>query len=139
MKSIHSLVLSTLLTVALGGCATPFRAPADAAHIQLERGDSPVVRVEKIWLEEKAGSLAVTGYVIKRLGVDDTTATHLDVTLFDATGRVIRTTEEHFEPRQINSSVRRHRDGRYWVKIDPTPATIARIEVRAHEGTHPHS
>ena len=120
----------------LPGCATPFRAPTEVAHIQLERVDSPVVVVDKIWLEKKQGPLVVTGYVVKRLSADDTTQTHLDVTLFDAAGQILRRTVEHFEPRQI---IRRHRlpaSGEYRVMLDPLPPGTARIEVRAHEGTH---
>jgi hypothetical protein len=131
---IQYVILSAAL--ALAGCATPFRAPPDVANVILERGDSPLVRVEKIWLERKKGPLVVTGYVIKRLETKDTTGTHLDVTLFDSNGRVLRTTVEHFEPRQI---LRRHRmpdSGTYRVELDPLPAGTARIEVRAHEGAH---
>ena len=120
----------------LAGCATPFRAPPEVAHIQLERVDSPVVMVTKIWLEKKEGPLAVTGYVVKRLSADDTTQTHLDVTLYDAAGQILRKTVEHFEPRQIP---RRHRmpdSGTYRVTLDPLPPGTTRIEVRAHEGTH---
>lgn len=130
----HCMLLSVAL--ALAGCATPFRAPPDVANVILERVDSPLVRVEKIWLERKNGPLVVTGYVIKRLETKDTTGTHLDVTLFDSSGRVLRTTVEHFEPRQIP---RRHRmpdSATYRVVLDPLPDGTARIEVRAHEGAH---
>jgi hypothetical protein len=133
-----SLMLSLgAVGLLLAGCATPFRAPPDVAHIKLDRVDSPVVIVEKIWLEQKQGPLAVTGYVIRRLEADDTTKTHLDVTLFDSAGRVLRSTVEHFEPRQINDRFRRHSDARYRVELGLPPAEIARIEVRAHEGEHP--
>lgn len=125
-----------LLVFAVAGCATPFRAPPDVAHLQLERIDSPVVTVTKIWLEKKKGPLVVTGYVVKRLEAKDTTQTHLDVTLYDARGRVLRTSVEHFEPRQIP---RRHRMpdyAAYRVVLDPLPEGTTRIAVRAHEGHH---
>jgi hypothetical protein len=139
MKTNRPHLVFALAAFGLAGCVTPFRAPADAAHIKLERVDSPVVIVEKIWLERKTGPLAVTGYVIKRLQADDTTQTHLDVTLYDTTGRALRSTVEHFEPRQIRSRVHRHDDARYHVMFDVPPENIARIEVRAHEGSHPSS
>lgn len=120
----------------LAGCATPFRAPSDVAHIKLDRVDSPVVVVEKIWLERKKGPLVVTGYILKRLEVEDTTQTHLDVTLYDSAGQVLRTSVEHFEPRQIPRRYRRPDDAIYRVTLDPLPAGTARIEVRAHEGVH---
>lgn len=126
-----------LLGVAgLSGCATPFRAPPDVAHIKLERADSPVVVVEKIWLERKKGPLVVKGYIVKRLEAEDTTQTHLDVTLYDAAGAVLRSTVEHFEPRQITRRYRRPDYASYSVPLDPLPSGTVRVEVRAHEGNH---
>lgn len=136
MRTIACLSLALLF---LAGCATPFRAPPDVAHIKLERVDSAVVIVEKIWLERKDGPLVVKGYVLKRLSADDTTKTHLDVTLYDQTGRVLRSTLEYFEPRQMRRQWRWPGLGTYRVVLDPLPAGTDRIEVRAHEGLHPHS
>lgn len=124
------------VALALAGCATPFRAPPDMANVILERVDSPLVRVEKIWLERKNGPLVVTGFVLKRFETEDTTGTHLDVTLYDAAGQVLRRTVEHFEPRQIPRRYRRPDDATYRVTLDPLPDGTARIEVRAHEGAH---
>lgn len=124
------------VALALAGCATPFRAPPDVAHIKLERADSPVVVVEKIWLERKKGPLVVKGYIIKRLEAEDTTQTHLDVTFYNAAGAVLRSTVEHFEPRQITRRYRRPDYASYSVPLDPLPSGTVRIEVRAHEGNH---
>lgn len=131
-----SLWLMILVTAALVGCATPFRAPPDVAHVELGRGDSPVVMVEKIWLERKSGPLLLRGYVLKRLKATDTTQTHLDVTLFDSEGRVLRSTVEQFTPRQIPRRHRRPDYATYRVELDPLPPGTARIEVHAHEGPH---
>lgn len=131
-----NVMLVILGAVGLAGCATPFRAPPDVAHIQLDRVSSPVVEVEKIWLERKSGPLVVKGYVIKELKAEDTTQTHLDVTLYGAAGEVLRTTVEHFEPRQIPRRYRRPDYASYQVVLDPLPAGTVRIEVRAHEGNH---
>jgi hypothetical protein len=125
-----------LVALALAGCATPFRAPSDVAHIKLDRADSPVVIIEKIWLERKEGSLALTGYVIRRLDARDTTQTHLDVSLYAADGRLLRSTVEHFQPRQITTRSRRHNDSSYRIRLDPLPAGTTRILVQAHEGNH---
>ena len=133
---MKTVILLPLVALALAGCATPFRAPPDVANIELVRFDSPLVSVEKIWLERKNGPLVVTGYVIKELSTEDTTGTHLDVILLDAGGRVLRSTLEHFEPRQIPRRYRRPDYATYRVQIDPLPPGTARIEVRAHEGNH---
>ena len=135
MKTKGSLVFAAVLAVCgLAGCVTPFRAPPDVAHIKLARADSSLVSVEKIWLERKKGELVVTGYVIKELGATDTSQTHLDVRLFDAADRVLRSSFEYFSPRQIPSGHRMHGHARYRVVLDPLPPNTARIEVRAHDG-----
>ena len=136
MKSISRVLIATIAIAGLVSCATPFRAPPDVAHLRLDRVDSPLVRVEKIWLERKQGPLVIIGYVVKRLETKDTTGTHLDVTLYDANGRVLRHTVEQFEPRQIPRRYRRPDYASYRVGLDPLPAGTARIEVRAHEGAH---
>ncbi len=131
-----NLLLLSLAATVLAGCATPFRAPPDVAHIKLDRADSPVVVVEKIWLERKKGPLVVKGYIVKRLEAEDTTKTHLDVTLYDAAGSVLRSSVEHFDPRQIPHRYRRPDYASYSVPLDPLPSGTVRIEVRAHEGNH---
>lgn len=134
MKTIPLFCLMALL---LSACATPFRAPADVAHLRLTRVDSPLVVVDKIWLERKLGPLVVTGYVIKRLEAEDTSSTHLDITLYDANDRELFSTMAYFEPRQL---IGRHKTmplGVYRVVLEPLPGNTSRIEVRAHEGAHP--
>jgi hypothetical protein len=134
---LHALGFAVLAAFLISGCTTPFRPPSDLAHVRLQGVDSPVVMVEKIWLERKDGELALRGYVLKRLAATDTTVTHLDVTLYDASGRVLRTSQESFTPKQI---VRRHRGpayASYRIALDPLPTGVARIEVRAHEAVHP--
>ena len=126
-------MLLLVSAVGLSGCVTPFRPPADVAHIKLERSDSGTVVVSKIWLERKKGPLVVTGYVLKRLKAEDTTGTHLDVTLFGADGEVLRTSVEHFEPRQIPLRYRVPDSASYRIPLDPLPAGTARILVGAHD------
>ncbi len=118
----------------LAGCTTPYRAPSDVAHIRLAPVDSAVVKVEKIWLERDAGQLVVTGYLLKLLGAGDLRGTHLDVTLYDANGAVLRRTQVPFSPADLTPTFRPHSHGKYRVDLDPLPAGTATIEVRAHEG-----
>lgn len=129
-------VLLGAASLLLAGCATPFRAPADVAHLVLERRDSPVVRVEKIWLDRAQGTLVVKGYVLKRLEADDTSRTHLDVILLDAEGRALRSVVARFEPRQIPRGHRVPASASYAVQLDPLPAGVARVLVAAHDSEH---
>jgi hypothetical protein len=55
------------------GRVTPFRPPADVAHLRLERQNSARIAVDKVWLERNEQGLAVTGYVMPAdLSVTDT-------------------------------------------------------------------
>lgn len=133
MKAI-AVILVAFAAIA-SGCVTPFRAPADVAHIKLEAVASPLMSVDKIWLERKDGPLVIRGYVSPELRVEDTTGTHLDVTLLDGEGRTLKSSVEHFHPRQVVR--RRHcRSAEYRVILDPLPAGTATIRVAAHEGQH---
>lgn len=134
MKTLTQLAVLSLLS--LGGCTTPFRAPTEVAHIILERGDSKTVRVTKLWLERKHGTLAARGLVTRRLDATDTSRTHLDVTLFDARGRILRATKERFQPQQIPPHYRTPADATYSISLEPLPSDTARIRVQAHEGHH---
>ncbi|MBS0663242.1 MAG: hypothetical protein JSR48_08245 [Verrucomicrobia bacterium] len=127
-------VVPLLAAAVLAGCVTPYRAPSDVAHIRLAPVDSRVVKVEKIWLEREAGPLVVTGHVLKRLGGGDTRGTHLDVTLYDARGAVLRQAKAAFSPTELVTTYHKHPHGKYRVELDPLPPGTATIEVRAHEG-----
>lgn len=132
MKSLF-ILLSAIGTI-LAGCTSPFRA--SQAHIKLETFDSPVVIMDQISLGRRDGGAILIGSVAKRTDIQDTTQTHLDVTLYDAAGLVLRSTMEHFEPRQIPGRYSWPNYATYRVSLDPLPVGTARIEVRAHEGMH---
>lgn len=134
--NLLKLSLILLGVASLTGCASFLRTPSNLAHVKLETVDSPVVLTETVWLERKDDIVVVTGYVVKRLGVNDTTATHLDITLLDGTGQVLREIGAHFEPKQIPRRYRRPDYATYRVPLAPLPAGTALIIVRAHEGNH---
>jgi len=136
MKSFRLLPLACGLAL-LTGCATPFRAPADVAHLKLTRLDSPSVLIDKIWLERDAGALVVRGYVHRKLDATTTADTHLDVTLFDRDGKVLRVQTAAFTPGVISLHNRPPAAASYRVPLDPLPGTAAQVEVRAHDGAHP--
>jgi hypothetical protein len=90
------------------------------------------VLVDKVWLERRAGEpLVVTGYVMRRLEAEDTSRTHLEIVLLDGDGRVLRTDRATFEPKQIPRRIRSFPMGAYRHVLDPLPAGVAEISVRA--------
>jgi hypothetical protein len=115
------------------GRATPFRPPPDVAHIRLERQDSARVVVDKIWLERKEDGLFVKGYVMARLGVDDTMGSHLIVSLRDANGAELRSLPTDFSPRQIPQQRRPSGVSTYRAALDPLPPNTATIVVTARD------
>ena len=140
--AINSLVAGLALCAAglLAGCGftpwreTPFRAPADVAHIRLEHRDSPRITVDKIWLERKEDGLAVTGYVQPaNLDVTDTMGSHLIISLRDANGAELRSTSVDFAPRQIPRHRRPSGVSTYRCVLDPLPPNTAMIVVTASD------
>ena len=121
-----------LLVVAVAGCVTP-RPPPDLAHISVDGTPSSRVMVERSWLVREGGQIFVIGEVAKQLGDPDTTATHLDVKLFDRAGKVLREATVDFAPRQIPSGHRMHGHSIFRYQLDPLPAETARIEIKAKD------
>lgn len=140
MKSILSGLIAAGLALILAGCATPFRAPADVADVKLERIDSPTLTIEKIWLERAHGRLELRGFVLRRTDGRPAADTHLDVTLFDGAGRMLRSSIEQYAPPKFVSHFQSHNRNHasYCAVLDPLPEGTVRIEVRVHEGGHAH-
>ncbi len=133
------VVLTLFAVVAFAGCgftpwrATPFRAPADVAHIRLERQDSARIIMDKIWLERKEDGLFVTGYVMRHPKADDTMGSQLVVTMRDANGAELRSITTDFYPRQIPPQRRPTGASNYRCALDPLPPNTATIIVTARD------
>jgi len=132
-RLLIGLLLLTVFAAACTNRVTPFQAPADVAQIQLERADSRNVIVDQIWLERKAGPLAVCGYVSKRLRGDDTDHTRLEVSMLDSNGAVLRQIEGGFSPRRLVRHMNYPALGTYHIELGELPAGTMRIRVRAHD------
>ena len=130
---IGVVLLTVFAAAACTNRVTPYQAPADVEQIQLERADSRNVIVDQIWLERKAGPLAVCGYVSKRLRGDDTTRTRLEVSLFDSGGVVLRRTEGGFSPQRLVRHMNHPALGSYHIELGELPAGTIRILVRARD------
>ena len=133
------VAMAAWVAVALSGCLTPFRAPADVAHLRLTAVDSPTVIVDKVWLERATGSpLTVTGHVIRRLGAEDTTRTRLEISLRDGDGRILRSDMVDFTPRKIPRRARLPAaTAQYRHALDPLPNGTVEVLVKAVDGTAP--
>lgn len=136
MKPLYLLALLALPAVAPAGAslATPFRAPAEFAHVRLERADSGNVLVDKIWLERKAGPLCVCGTVLQRLRGGDTDGTILEVALLDARGAVLRRFDAGFTPRHLERRLGRPAAGAYRIEMGDLPAGTVAVRVQARDG-----
>lgn len=118
--------------IALVGCATR-QSPPDLAHIIVERVPSARVRIEGGWLIRDHDQLFVVGEVVKQLGDPDTTASQLDVRVFDDAGKVVRTATVDFAPRPIPSGHRMRGRSTFRYRLDPLPPETARIEIAARD------
>ena len=127
------VLLTVFAAPACTNRVTPYHALADVAQIQLERADSRNVLVDQIWLERKAGPLAVCGYVSKRLRGDDTVHTRLEVALLDSSGVVLRRTEGRFSPQRLVRHMNHPALGSYDIELGELPAGTTRILVRARD------
>lgn len=117
------------------GCAT-HRPPSDLAHITIERVSSSRVRVERSWLVREHDQLFLVGEVTKQMGNLDTTATHLDLRLFDGAGKVLREAAVEFSPQQIPRGHRMYGHSSFRYELDQLPAETTRFEILAHDGAH---
>lgn len=130
------ITILTTTFVLFTGCSTSFRTPHEAARIQLDRIGSPIIQVSTARLDRSADGLVVSGVVRRNWKALDTTQSHLDVTLYDGTGEILRHSLIQFEPRQIRRFPIQAARSSYRVFLDPLPEGTVRIEVKAHEGTH---
>jgi hypothetical protein len=135
LLSAAAQLVASLGLVVFAGCSSLNQPPPELAHIQIDLAHSPVVSVSRAALVREHG-LVLKGHVLRQHDATDTTRTHLDVTLLDAQGRVLRETIERFAPAQIPRRVRMPDSASFSVVLDPLPAGTSRIVVRAHEGPH---
>ena len=121
----------------LAGCVLLAPTPPQAEQVKIMRVSSPVVEVERSRIIRDKGQLVLFGQASKQLGAQDTSRTHLEVTLFDTNGAVLRKSVEHFSPAQIPwGGHRMHGHSQIRIVLDPLPPSTAVIEVRADETTH---
>jgi hypothetical protein len=113
---------------------TPFRPPTELAHIKLEGRDSAALILDKVWLEQHDGGFFVKGYVMTKLGANDTMGSHVIISMRDANGTELRAIAADFRPRQIPIRSRMpHAVGTYSCQLDPLPPGTSVIVASASD------
>ncbi len=131
---ILPLVIAGILLFLVGCTSTPRTAP-ELSHIELIGESSPSVSIANSRLVKSDGKLLLTGQVIRKHVATSTNDIHLDIELRDASGALIGSTIEYFEPRNIPYRRSNRSFGTYRIPMDALPAATARIVIRAHKGT----
>ncbi len=126
-------LLLTLAAAALTGCASFQQVPAEVAQIKLDRVDSSRVFIARATFARDHGQLVLLGSVMRKVGVEDTTRTHLAVTLFDENGNMLREIPARFAPQDIPRGPKMSGWSEYRIPLAPVPADTSRIEIRACE------
>ena len=134
MRSIHSLVFVAVALVS-GGCTAVDTNVPEAARVSFTKVDSPIVGIGSTQLERQNGRLVLSGYVVRRwpAASDDTTKSHVKITLIDAHGAVLRTVATEFEPRVIPHGHKMPGYAKFLAELEPLPDAASRIEIRAYE------
>jgi hypothetical protein len=135
MKILPLLIAGILLF--LVGCTSTPRTAPEFSHIELIGESSPIITIANSRLVKSDGKLLLTGQVIRgHLATSNSTShIHLDIELRDASGALIGSTIEYFEPRNIPNRPWGRSFGTYRIPMDSLPAATARIVIRAHKGT----
>lgn len=139
MNLASASILLGALVISLSGCATTptVRLPPDLAAISVVPTASASVGVLQPSLRFVDGQLALEGWVYKKVGVETTERTHLDVVFLDAAGRTLRTDQVAFMPRKLRRAPRPPAGrGRYLLPLPALPPGTIRIEVRADDTIH---
>jgi hypothetical protein len=131
---ILPLVIASILLFLVGCTSTPRTAP-ELSHIELIGESSPIIKIANSRLVKSDGKLLLTGQVIRGHLATSTSQIHLDIELRDASGALIGSTIEYFEPRNIPNRPWGRSFGTYRIPMDSLPAATARIVIRAHKGT----
>jgi hypothetical protein len=127
-----------LPSLLLGGClALP--VPPDLASLQLSKVNSPRVTLWNTWFEKRSGQPFLCGHAFRRhpAADEDTTGTHLRLTLYDRQGRSLQVLPAELVPRQIPRGARRAGYSSFAVPLNELPAAAARIEVQAYDDPDP--
>ncbi len=101
--------------------------------ISLTRLNSARVTVWNVWLEKADGRLLLRGHIHRHhpAADEDTSGSHLAITLLDARNGILLSLPVEFAPRQIPRGHRLDGYSSFAVPLDHLPEQTNRIEIRA--------
>lgn len=130
-----------LVALLLGGCQSISPPSPGLASLSVTKVESARVTLWNVRLEKIDGRLFLCGHVFRRYAgaVEDTSNTHLVITLFNVQGQLLRELPAGFEPRQIPRGHRGPGYSAFSVALDVLPAGTSRIQVQARDDLAPAS
>jgi hypothetical protein len=123
----------------VGGCLAPPALPPELAALALTKVNSPKVTLWTVRLERKDGRFLLSGHAFRHYPAagEDTSRTHLVITLFDAAGKRLRELPADFAPRQIPHGYRGPGYSVFSIPLEQLPADTYCIQVRAVDADTP--
>jgi hypothetical protein len=123
----------------LGGCLSMSAPPPELASLSLTKVNSARVYLWNVRLKKEHGRLFLYGQVFRQHPVadEDTSRTHLTITLFDSRGEPLRERPAEFEPRRIPHGYRVPGHSVLSVPLDMLPEHTSCIQVRAYDDPVP--
>ena len=118
----------------LAGCVIPLVSHQEFPGIKVERENSPTVFIESARLQSSEGHIILSGSVMRRLGVRDTSGTFLRVRLLDANDQVLREVKIWFEPREIPRGPKMTGWSEFRSELGPLPPGTSQVKVLAVDG-----
>lgn len=135
-------LLSTLRAAAgltaillLGGCLSLPAPPPGTAALRLTKVNSARVTLWNVWFEQRDGRLFLSGHVFRHYpaAYEDTSRSHLTITLFNVAGERLRELPAEFAPRQIPHGYRGPGYSTFSVPLDVLPEHTNRIQIQAYD------
>ncbi len=120
------LSLSVLLTTGCAGLRTP---TGDLEYLPVSTVSSPRLHIQSARLREQDGRLSVLGRVFPSAGRRRLGGTQVEVTCFDASGRIV--SEKRTPIRFAHPRIGPVPSASFWLTMEPWPASTTEIVVRA--------
>ena len=143
--SMHCILSSTFraaglfVALSLGGCLAMPAPPPGLPSLSVTKVNSARVTLWNVWFENRDGRLFLCGHVFRHYPAtnEDTSGSHLTITLFSATSERLRELPAEFEPRQIPRGSRGAGYSVFAVPLDVLPESTNHIQIRAYDDPAP--